>query len=192
MNGRTKSRTKTRIKQTQKEIAEQNGFLELQDKTGFSEECLRSQHEIFIKICPTGEMTKQTFLDLSRQAMGDQVGFLSDSLFRIFDTDNSGTMDFDEYMLALKATNLTAPSDKLRWIFDVFDNDGSGTISTNEIEFLILGLFKMSGHQVVEGDLEEACKDIMMNVDSDGDGEITRQEFIENGLKSPFVASLLT
>ena len=59
------------------------------------------------------------------------------SFSRVFDYDNSGTMDFTEYMLAINATNLDSPEDKLMWMFDVFDKDGGGTISVDEIKELI-------------------------------------------------------
>ena len=36
-------------------------------------------------------------------------------LFRVFDYDNSGTMDFEEFMLASNCTSLTDPGAKLRW-----------------------------------------------------------------------------
>ena len=60
----------------------------------------------------------------------------------MFDYDNSGTMDFTEYMLAINATNLNTAEDKLMWMFDVFDKDGGGTISVDEIKELLkyLGL----------------------------------------------------
>ena len=55
----------------------------------------------------------------------------------MFDYDNSGTMDFTEYMLAINATNLNTAEDKLIWMFDVFDKDGGGTISVDEIKELL-------------------------------------------------------
>ena len=62
---------------------------------------------------------------------------MKQSILRVFDYDNSGTMDFEEYMLAINATNLNSPEDKLIWMFDVFDKDGGGTISCDEIKDLI-------------------------------------------------------
>ena len=39
-----------------------------------------------------------------QSALGDQASFLGDSMFRVFDDDGNGTMDFQEYILALNAT----------------------------------------------------------------------------------------
>ena len=47
-------------------------------------------------------------------------------------------MDFTEYMMAINATSLNTPEDKLNWMFDVFDKDGGGTISSDEIKDLLM------------------------------------------------------
>ena len=166
-------------------------FKSVQEKTGLSEKQVKDQFEQFLNICPDGAMTKMKFIELSREALGDQADFLSDSLFRVFDEDNSGTMDFAEYMLAINATSLDSPEDKLKWMFDVFDKDGGGTISPQEIHAMLQGLFEMSGQEFDEEDLEVASKDVMDAIDADGDGEVTRKEFINNAMKSEFIASML-
>ena len=167
-------------------------FKTVQEKTGLSEKEVKNQFEEFMKICPNGSMTKKKFIELSRAALGDQADFLSDSLFRVFDEDNSGTMDFTEYMLAINATSLESPEDKLKWMFDVFDKDGGGTISPQEIRAMLQGLFEMSGQEFDEEDLDIASKGIMDVIDVDGDGEVTKKEFIANAMKSEFIASMLT
>ena len=78
-------------------------------------------------------------------------------------------MDFQEYMLAINATTLSSPEDKLTWVFNVFDGDGGGTIDANEINTMMVGLFEMAGAKVNEEQLavrllaaqsEEAPSDI--------------------------------
>ena len=167
-------------------------YKNIQAKTGFSEVEIKSLHVNFLEICPDGFMSKKKFLELSKRAVGAQVNLLSDSLFRVFDADESGTIDFEEYLLVLRAADLHSLEDKLRWIFDVFDKDGSGSISPDEIESLLGSLFDISGQKISETDLKAACKDVMDAVDSDGDGEITKQEFVENALRSETIAGIVT
>ena len=62
-------------------------------------------------------------------------------------------MDFQEYMLAINATTLSSPEDKLTWVFNVFDGDGGGTIDANEINTMMVGLFEMAGAKVNEEQL---------------------------------------
>ena len=167
-------------------------FQTIREKTGLTEKQVNEKFDEFMKICPHGDMSKKKFIELSRAALGDQADFLSESLFRVFDEDNSGTMDFAEYMLAINATNLESPEEKLKWMFDVFDKDGGGTISPAEIHAMLQGLFEMSGQEFDDEDLMVASKDIMDAIDADGDGEVTRKEFIDNAMKSEFIASMLT
>ena len=103
-------------------------------------------------------------------------------------------MDFTEYMLAINATSLNSPEDKLNWMFDVFDKDGGGTISSDEIKDLIMsdnfncstgitidfcsGLFEMAGQEVEEEDLDAVSKDIMSTIDEDGDGDVTKVNYL--------------
>lgn len=98
-------------------------------------------------------------------------------------------MDFTEYMMAINATSLNSPEDKLNWMFDVFDKDGGGTISSDEIKDLIMletfysnemlidscsGLFGMAGQEIEDEDLNTVSKDIMSTIDEDGDGDVTK------------------
>ena len=39
-----------------------------------------------------------------QQVLGDEAAFLVDTLFRVFDDDGSGSIDFPEFILALNAT----------------------------------------------------------------------------------------
>ncbi len=101
-------------------------------------------------------------------------------------------MDFREYMLAINSTNLSTPEDKLNWVFNVFDKDGGGTIDAEEISAMLEGLFQMAGAEVDEEELAAVCLEVMAAIDSDEDGEVTREEFIRNAMKSQYIAGLLS
>ena len=85
---------------------------------------------------------------------------MAESLFRVFDEDNSGALNFFEYLqvclslncwrlilfnLTPKAENVTVldtNDDKLNWIFMAFDQDGGGFIDVNEIRDIVTCLFR--------------------------------------------------
>ena len=77
-------------------------FKALEGKLSLSKEDISQNYDQFMKTCPNGEMTKAQFL-------ADQGGSMAESLFRVFDEDGSGSMDFTEYMLANNCTSLTQP-----------------------------------------------------------------------------------
>ena len=196
MSSKTKIRDKKRLRKTKAKttspVNDAKMFLTIQMKTGMAEEKVKEQHCQFMEICPNGAMTKKKFVDLSKEALGDQADFLAESMFRVFDIDSSGTMDFTEYMLAINSTSLNSPEDKLKWMFDVFDRDGGGSISADEIGAILQGVFEMSGQVFEDTDLEQVTRDIMEAIYADGDGEVTKAEFIKNAMKSQFVAGMLS
>ena len=42
-------------------------------------------------------------------------------LFKVFDENKSGDLDFVEYMMAVNSTQLETAEDKLLWIFKMYD-----------------------------------------------------------------------
>ena len=50
----------------------------------------------------------------------------------------------------------------------------------------------MSGQDFEEKDLDQVTRDIMEAIDADGDGEVTKAEYIKNAMKSEFVAGMLS
>ena len=137
-----------------------------------------------MKTCPNGEMTKSQFL-------AAQGGPLADSLCRVFDEDSSGSMDFTEYMLANNCTSLAQPQEKLSWIFNVFDEDGGGSIDIDEVIKLVIGLTNMGGVEAEREVLLACDQDILEAIDVDRDGDITREEFVNNAMKSSFIRNIL-
>ena len=72
-------------------------------------------------MCPEGSLSKKKFVEVSKDLYGDQAKNLSESIFNIFDEDQSGHIDFVEYMMAINSSNMHTPESKLNWIFNVFD-----------------------------------------------------------------------
>ena len=174
-----------------KKVSKEEMFKALEIKVGLSNMEISESYEKFMKTCPRGEMTKEQFLESSKSSLGNEGGLMADSLFRVFDEDGSGTMDFSEYMMASNCTNLTEPSEKLGWIFNVFDEDGGGSIDIDEVIKLVIGLFNMSGIEAEKEVLLACVQDILEAVDVDNDGDITREEFVGNAMKSHFIKNLL-
>jgi len=160
-------------------------------KCDLPEDLIRHQYKDFMNLCPEGNMTKEKFLQLAEQALGGEASFLVDVMFRVFDDDHSGSIDFEEFILALNATKMTTAEEKLQWIFNVFDKDGGGSIDASEIHEMVVGLCTLSGIEVTKVEADQCTSEIMEAIDVDNDGDVTKEEFILNARKSDFIANLL-
>lgn len=55
-------------------------------------------------------------------------------MFRSVDSDNSGFIDYSEFVVAAMNEKQLTSNDKLQAAFNMFDKDGSGVISSDEIK----------------------------------------------------------
>lgn len=88
-----------------------------------------------------------------------------DKIFSAIDTDGSGAIDYSEFLMATMNEQQLMSKEKLKQAFKMFDKDNSGTISKEEIREAL-------------GNLDEEVADKMISeVDDNGDGEISFEEF---------------
>jgi neuronal calcium sensor 1 len=107
-------------------------------------------------------LTKEEFSKIYRQffPFGDPSSF-ADYVFRglilshlrrharsthhlsVFDADNSGTIDFKEFICALSVTSRGKIEDKLDWAFKLYDLDGDGRISYEEMLSIVTAIYRM-------------------------------------------------
>ena len=91
-----------------------------------------------------------------------------DRIMKIADADGSGELDYSEWVVATTDKRKLLSNEKLEAAFNLFDKDGSGTISASEVRE-VLGVGKNID--------EKVWNDIVMEVDANGDGEISFSEF---------------
>ena len=103
---------------------------------------------------------------------GDSRVFV-DHIFRIFDDDKNGTIEFKEFILALAVTQLQSERDKLSWAFRLYDIDGGGTINVTEMQQIIETLDQIEGRAV--NAIDTTGKNILINELLDLDGKICRE-----------------
>ena len=89
------------------------------------------------------------------------------------DTDNSGEIDYTEFIAATLDAKVYLRNENLRTAFDMFDKDKSGKIDVSEIMQMI-GEEGMGDYSVTRQQIEENIAEF----DQNGDGEIDFDEFV--------------
>ena len=89
------------------------------------------------------------------------------TVMQAVDLDNSGFVDFSEFLFAASDPLYMLSTGNLRELFNLFDHDHDGTISLNEFEHT-LGLSKAS---------RSVWKEMIAQADVSGDGKLTLAEF---------------
>ena len=133
-----------------------------------SEEEVKKLKENFQKIDTNGD--GMLSLDEVKKAISQNKGIsLSnvEQIFKSIDTDNSGNIDYTEFIAASLDKNIYLQENKLYEAFKLFDVDGSGKISKDEIAY-ILGTEKKS----------KEIEKLFKKYDTNNDGEIDFKEFV--------------
>ncbi|KAM6950979.1 recoverin b [Aplochiton taeniatus] len=117
---------------------------DLKLNTKYSEEQLSTWYQTFLKECPSGRISKQQFEAIYATFFPDaDPKAYARHVFRSFDSDSDGTLDFKEYIVALHMTSSGKSRQKLEWAFNLYDVDRNGTITKNEIHEIVKSIFNM-------------------------------------------------
>ncbi|XP_026084388.1 visinin-like [Carassius auratus] len=117
---------------------------DLKLSTKFSENELSQWYENFKKQCPSGRITPEEFKRIYERFFPDSdATSYAQHVFRSFDTNDDGTLDFKEYIIALHMTSTGKTERKLEWAFSLFDVDKNGYITKSEVAEICQAIFKL-------------------------------------------------
>ena len=69
----------------------------------------------------------------------------------------------------------------MRWVFQLYDADQSGAVSMSEMVILFAGIYQIEG---IENRVAvDRAETVFGNLDINGDGDITEEEFVQGCLK---------
>jgi len=162
----------------------------LKKNTRYDEQEIKEWYRGFKQDCPDGQLGKDKILEMYSMILpaGNAKVFV-DQIFRIFDKDGNGSIDFKEFMMATDMTASGSPEEKLRWAFKMYDKDGSGSIELKEMIEIIGTLYEMEG--VSKEAASERAEKIFGVLDVNSDGELNEDEFIRGCLDDDDLVTLL-
>lgn len=166
----------------------------LKSHTRYDEATIKEWYKGFRQDCPNGTLSPTKFVDMYKLFFpsGNAEQFC-DHVFRTFDTDKSGTIDFKEFLLAIDVTSAGDPEEKLKWAFRMYDVDGNGVIDIQEMTKIVEAIYEMLGSGSVKpvDTAEERAKTIFAKMDDNNDGSLTETEFLNGCLQDGELAKML-
>merc|ERR1711910_1718 len=163
-----------------KPVLREEDIAALSKSSGLDEAQVKEAFDAFIAEHPNGKMKPKDFREMMSKALPKKdASKMEKHVFRIYDSNNDGYIDFSEFMLIFFIMSDGTPEEVLTKIFRVFDVNSDGTITQKEMTKLIkdmYGLLKTEDPNIAAKDL--VAKSAFAGMDKDQDGKVTTTEFI--------------
>merc|ERR1712055_725538 len=147
----------------------------LEHNTSYDKDTIYDIYKGIMADCPKGKLTPATFCEIYGKCFptGNAQEFCK-HVFRTFDSDKNGVIDFKEFLVSINVTSSGSPHQKLNWAFSMYDVDGNGYIDLEEMTKLVKSIYKIIGTRQSNDPMERA-KEIFEKMDIDSDGKVTKQ-----------------
>ncbi|XP_001150323.3 Kv channel-interacting protein 1 isoform X1 [Pan troglodytes] len=186
------------------------GLEQLEAQTNFTKRELQVLYRGFKNECPSGVVNEDTFKQIYAQFFphgalpclegSPCVEFLPPSpallfclvdastyahyLFNAFDTTQTGSVKFEDFVTALSILLRGTVHEKLRWTFNLYDINKDGYINKEEMMDIVKAIYDMMGkytYPVLKEDTPRQHVDVFFQkMDKNKDGLVTLDEFLES------------
>jgi len=153
---------------------------DLKESSGFTEEQIKEAFQAFVTDHPNGKMKPKDFRDMMSKALPKKdASKMEKHVFRIYDTNNDGYIDFVEFMMIYHIMGKGSPEEVLLKIFRLFDYNSDGNITNKEMKRLIgamYGLIKAEDPKAASEAM--IAKTAFAEMDENQDGKVSKDEFV--------------
>ena len=182
-----------RKKSKQELSAEEANFLIW--NTSLGREKLESQYQTFMSNHANGQMSKKSFNKMMKESYpGVKTKKLSRHVFRMYDTNGDGAVDFKEFVVALDVFTNGTPEQNLKQIFRVLDINNDGKIHVMELIEVVRDIFELAKQQnpTSSENWDTLAGAAFAEMDLNADGEITEEEFTTACMRQKKFSTIVT
>ena len=136
-----------------------------------------------MKEYPSGTLGRDQFNGICQQIFphGDTSKF-SNSFFLLFDQNQDGLIEFDEFITALSVTSRGTLDEKICWTFRLYDQDNDGYVTKEEMLDIVDSIYQMvdtvSKFPLDENTPKKRVDKIFSIMDKDDDAILSLDEFL--------------
>jgi len=167
----------------------------LTSNTTLEKDKLEAQHRNFLINHKSGQISKKKFNSMIKESYpGANTRKLSRHLFRMYDTNGDGSVDFKEYVLGLDILANGTPEQNLKQLFRIMDINNDGKINMKELKKIVKDikeLSKLNNPERNETD-EKLAIEAFSEMDLNDDGDITEEEFVVACLAQKKFSTIVT
>lgn len=118
---------------------------------------------------------------------------LGNHVFRIYDENGDGYIDFKEFMVVFHCLTDGTPEEILKRIFRLFDMNSDGIITIDEMRSIVHSMFDLLKHNNPSQATEEFIANTAFSeMDGNKDGKVSSEEFAKAALEQKEFTKLLT
>jgi len=162
--------------------------------TAMKREAVEIQYKTFLQKHPDGRISRKSFHMMMKECYpGADTEKLERHIFRMYDSNKDGHIDFREFMIVLYIMSNGSPEENLKQIFRVFDINNDGTITLKELQKIVKDLFLL----INETNADKASQEVLVKtafheMDENHDGAVSQSEFIEACMAQKKFSTMLT
>jgi len=181
-----------------KPVLRESDCQELASSSGLSIDQVTENFNSFVRDNPKGVVTRPKFKNMLCNSLGKSkkdckqiAEQLEPHVFRIYDSNKDGTIDFVEFMVVYHVLADGTPEQVLEKLFRLFDVNEDGTISRPEMLRLVKDLQGLLILSSKEDELMTANQ-AFTEMDYNNDGAVSMEEFVKAVMEEQKVSKMLT
>ncbi|GAB0094088.1 Kv channel-interacting protein 4 isoform X1 [Sergentomyia squamirostris] len=156
--------------------------------TRFNEAEIKRIYRGFKAECPSGVVREDTFkLIYSQFFMQSGLansGPYAHYVFNTLDQDNSGIINFEDFIQTLSILSRGSLEEKLTWTFALYDINGDGFVTKEEMTDIVTAIYDMveqptSDARAMDERIKSKVDTLFQKMDTNRDGVVTLEEFID-------------